>query len=195
MTRTPSRSVSGGWSTTGWPGVEAFGQLCVGGIALTDFDKLRPYATAFDPEDGPRVAAPEQAADGHLQDVRTFPHDDSHFDTVGIPERLGRDCGIDEIGEDVHALLLHAERGDLREAGRLHAPYAAFERPAATPLFDEHASVRRNADRVGRQQVCDDLQARGSPTMFRSVDLPDPDGPSSTTKCPSWSTRLTWRRA
>ena len=52
---------------------------------------------------------------GTLEHVRFFPHDDPHLDTVGIPERSRRGGRVGEIDDDVHALLLDAERRDLRE--------------------------------------------------------------------------------
>ena len=108
----------------------------------------------------PILAATEEAADRHLEDVRLLPDDDPNLHAVAVAERPRGGRRIDEIDDDVDALLLDAERGHLREAGRLDAANAALERLAAAPLLDQHASVRPDPDGVGRQQVGDHFQCR-----------------------------------
>ena len=70
------------------PGVEAARHLRFGGVALAQLDELRARATFFDHEDRPLVAAPEEAADGHLEDVGLLPHDDPNLDAVGVARAL-----------------------------------------------------------------------------------------------------------
>ena len=56
-------------------------------VALADLDGLQPRAPLLDDEHRPVVAAPEQTADRHLDDVVVLPDDDANFDAIAVAER------------------------------------------------------------------------------------------------------------
>ena len=58
---------------------------------------------------------------------------DAHFDAVAISESGGFG-GTDEVHDDVHPLFFDAQRGDLHEARRFHAPHAAMLGPLPGPV-------------------------------------------------------------
>jgi hypothetical protein len=81
-----------------------------------------------------------------------------HLDAIGVAEcRPGRGR-ILEVHQHVDALLLDAERRDLHEAGRLHAPNACSQRRLAAPLNDLHGLARGHPDGVAGEQVRHDLE-------------------------------------
>ena len=78
------------------------------------------------------VAAAEQSAGRHFEGLVGFPNDDAGFDAEVVAQvaaLLGR---REEVGDDIDALLLDAQRGHLHEAGRLDLLREAARLGAAT---------------------------------------------------------------
>ena len=73
------------------------------------------------------------------------------------PSRLPVLVRVDEIEDDVDALLLDAERRDLGVGGRIDQADAGGERRAA-PSVDAAPRTRRDLDGVRGQKMGDDLE-------------------------------------
>src|SRR5690606_34894108 len=83
----------------------------------------QPGAAIGDLVERPATIHPEQGRQRHLQHVVFVPDHDANLHPESIPER-GATGGIGiQIDDDVDALLLDPERGELREPRRLDAAH------------------------------------------------------------------------
>jgi hypothetical protein len=104
-------------------------------VALADGNGPDARPALFDDIDLPFVAAPEERAERHTDDIWIPPDGDVHHHAELVPEALPDVMGVDDIKKDVDALLIDAKRRDLRVSRWIYAVDASTKRIAA-PIVD-----------------------------------------------------------
>src|SRR5207302_5398407 len=114
--------------------LQAFDHLGFGAAGVADLNDTQVGAAIGNDIGGPLVALAEQSASRDLQGLLGFPHDDARFDAEIVADVAALLERSDEVGDDIHALLLHAESGDFGEGGGFDQTHTANQRFAAAPL-------------------------------------------------------------
>src|SRR5688572_21738639 len=92
--------------------------LCL--ATVTDPDRCELGSASIDAIDRPPIAVTEQGSDRHLRHLGRTPERNSRPYAISVPERQPERARIGQRDDDVHALLVDAERRDLRERRRLY---------------------------------------------------------------------------
>src|SRR5262245_33663645 len=97
---------------------ETLQDLAVGFVALAELHIGQQRAALCDTKHRPALAAAEEGADRDLQHVLLLPDHGPDLDTERVAEQARVRGWIDEVDDDVDALLLDAERRHLSETRR-----------------------------------------------------------------------------
>src|SRR5690606_14127029 len=97
-------------------------------------------------------------ARGRLENPLLLPGDDASLDSIGFAKARPVLARRDEIDDDDDALLLDAERRDIRERHGLDRPHAPEEDVAASPALELDLRARLDTNGVGREDVDDDFK-------------------------------------
>src|SRR5690606_9305455 len=107
-----------------------------GPMARLDRAHRNGLLLAIEDEGRPLLAMPEERARGRLENPLLLPGDDASLDSIGFAKARPALARRDEIDDDDDALLLDAERRDIRERHGLDRPHAPEEDVAASPALE-----------------------------------------------------------